>query len=329
MDLGGAVDVVLCRVLVTEEGEGRVLEKADNGKTENLAQEHTGYALLEHLDAWVHGLLVELNIVGGVRQSAQRVVERTPFGVDNHLAGGSVVLAGVFALGELGDLIELLDVGAVGAGAEDGTEQCASLAGRGVGASHEGSHGIVDQSGHPHGQAQGVDLGLEQGAHILADGVGDVEALGPAHEQPLVDAYLVHREGEGEAQVENLLLLDGVSGVPAPDVSLVVFFMVGLEEFLDLLGEEGEELLGRLRDHEVLGNGNLALGQGEGGVAVQLDGANAEVCAAQIDGHVEALRCVSGAIAGVASEQVQAQVLLWEVRVGIAVAPSRFRWARQ
>jgi hypothetical protein len=33
-----------------------------------------------------------------------------------------------------------------------------------------------------------VDLRLEESAHILADGIGDVESLGPADELTLVDA---------------------------------------------------------------------------------------------------------------------------------------------
>ena len=126
-----------------------------------------------------------------------------------------------------------------------------------------------------------VDLSLQQRTNVLADCVLDIEALGPAHKQTLVDANLVHREGEGETQIEDLLRL--LSYLAAPEGEGIVLLVVRREELLDLLRQKREELLRCLRGHEFLGNGDFALGEGEGGVAVQLDGADTEVGAAQVE----------------------------------------------
>jgi hypothetical protein len=95
----------------------------------------------------------------------------------------------------------------------------------------------------------------------------DIKTRGPAHQQPLVDPYLVHRKRESEAQLEYFLVLD-LASLSALDVCEVVVLMVLLEKALDLLREEGEELFGRLRYHKLAGYGRLALREGEGGIAV-------------------------------------------------------------
>jgi hypothetical protein len=61
------------------------------------------------------------------------------------------------------------------------------------------------------------------------------------------------------------------------------------EEELDLLGEEVEELFGCFGDHEFLGDGHFGLREVEGRVAVELDGADAEVGSAEVDGEVDTL----------------------------------------
>ena len=70
--------------------------------------------------------------------------------------------------------------------------------------------------------------------------------------------------------------------------------VVGLQEELNLLGQKGEKLAGSLRDHEVVRNSDLALGKAESAVAVQLNGANTEVGATQVDSHVKTLLSTVG-----------------------------------
>lgn len=81
----------------------------------------------------------------------------------------------------------------------------------------------------------------------------------------------------------------GGDGVAAAEVRFKVLLMVLFEEELDLLGEEVEELFGCFGDHEFLWDGHFRLGEVEGRVAVQLDGADAEVGSAEVDGEVDAL----------------------------------------
>lgn len=239
------------------------------------------------MNSWVYGSAVEFHIVRGIGQGAQCVVKRAPFGVDNHLARRLVVFARIVCVGELGDLVEFFDVGAVGTRSKDGAEEGARLAWRCVGARHERSDGVVDERSYLDGQMQVVNLVLQEGADVLADGILNIEALGPAHQQAFVDADLVDGKGKGETEVEYFVVL--LSCVSLLQGTGVVFFVVLLEEGFDLLGEEGEELLGCLRNHELARDGNLGLREGKGGVAVQSDRADTEVCAAQIDRHVEAL----------------------------------------
>lgn len=66
--------------------------------------------------------------------------------------------------------------------------------------------------------------------------------------------------------------------------------MVFSQEKLDLFCQEAEQLLRALCGHELLGDGNLGVGEVERGVAVQLDRADPEVRSSKIDGEVEALR---------------------------------------
>lgn len=59
--------------------------------------------------------------------------------------------------------------------------------------------------------------------------------------------------------------------------------VMGFEEGFNLFGEEGEEFFGCFGCHEVSGDGDFGLGKGEGGVAVQLDRADSEVCSSEVD----------------------------------------------
>lgn len=229
------------------EDESLLMQRQDS-QAQQLAEEHAGDALLEHLDARVDGGGVEVPVVGGGGEDGELVVEGAPFGVDDHLARGVVV----FPLEALLDIRQFLDVRAVGARAEDGAEDGGRLAGGGVGARHEGADGVVDEGGDADGEVESVDGVLEELADVLADGVGDVEALGPADQGAAVDADLVDGEGEGEAELEDVLVLVARGrgdGVAPAKVRFKVLLVVLFEEELDLLGEEVEELLGGPCDH--------------------------------------------------------------------------------
>lgn len=65
--------------------------------------------------------------------------------------------------------------------------------------------------------------------------------------------------------------------------------MVCAEEDLDLLSQECKKVGGCLCGHEVLGNRDLGVSEVESGVAVQLNRADSEICAAQVDSKVETL----------------------------------------
>lgn len=137
-----------------------------------------------------------------------------------------------------------------------------------------------------------VNLGLKQGADIFANGIRDVEALGPSDEGALVDAELLHGEAESEAQAEDVLIavaLRCANCLATSDVRCKVLFVVLLEEGFDLLGKKSKEVFGLLGNHKLLGNGNLVVGEVESGVAVEVDRADAKVSAAKIDCKVQSL----------------------------------------
>jgi hypothetical protein len=104
-----------------------------------------------------------------------------------------------------------------------------------------------------------------------------------------------------------------VDGGASADGSVVVFAVVCLQESSNLLCEEREEFFAGLGDHELAGNGDLGLGEGEGAVTVEVDGADTEVGATEVDSHVETL---------FTSELSRAN---WSS----SGSPSRFRWEQQ
>jgi hypothetical protein len=93
-------------------------------------------------------------------------------------------------------------------------------------------------------------------------------------------------------------------------------FVVCFQEGLDLFRKEGEQLFGRLGNHELARNGDFALGNREGGVAVQLDGTDTEVGAAQVDSHVEPLFVLETR----SSTQMRASYLLGAIGYGSHVS---------
>ena len=278
-DLGGLAGL--------EKAELGVVVHREQSATQDLTQEHARDTLLEHLHTGVVAVGVQLVVEDGAGQHAHVVVKATPFGVDDHFTGGLVVV-GALEVFELGDILELLDVGAIGTGSKDGSEESAGLTGRGIGAGHQGTNGVVDQGCHAHGKFQRINGRLEQGAYIVTNGIGDVEALGPPDQGSGVDSDLAHGEAEGESQIEHILF--AVTLAPPELVCLKVLVVMNAEEGLDLAGQEEEEVLGGTGGHEFPGNHDLGLSEVEGGVAVQLNRAHAEVGPAEVDGQVETLR---------------------------------------
>lgn len=132
-----------------------------------------------------------------------------------------------------------------------------------------------------------VNRRLEQRAYIVADSVWDVEALGPADQGARVDTSLAHGETEGEAQIEQVFFLVAITSSALVGFKVVV--VVDAQEGLDLAGQEEEQVLGGAGSHEFPGDHDLGLGEGESGVAVQLNRADAKVGATEVDGQVETL----------------------------------------
>lgn len=130
-------------------------------------------------------------------------------------------------------------------------------------------------------------------ADILADCVRNVKALGPSNQLALVNAKLLDWEAECEAQAKDLLIVVALweaASVATRRRALKVLFVVLSEEEFNLLRQEAEEIFCGLCDHEILGNSNLVEGQVESAVAVERNGANAKVCAAQIDSQIDTLK---------------------------------------
>ena len=166
------------------------------------------------------------------------------------------------------------------------------LAARGVRASHERTYSVVDKRRDPDRETKVVDLSLQQGADILTNGIRDVETLGPADQLTLIDTQLLNGEAEGETQTEDVLVtvtLGCTGGLAAADMAVEAVGMVFLQEELNLLSEEGKQVAGLLGDHEMLGDGNFVVGEIEGSVTIEHDGADTEVGTAEIDGQIETL----------------------------------------
>ena len=210
------------------------------------------------------------------------VVERSPFSIDDHLASGLIV----FTFNRLLNVGNLFNVSTVGAGAKDGSEDRAVFSSRSVGSGHQSPDCVVDESGHSNGQLENIDLPLEQGADVLANGIGNVKALGPSDEFTFVDAELLNGETESEAEAEDVFVsvpLRSAGGGTAASMVLETVGMVLFEEFLNLLGQEGKQFLRGFRHHELLGNWHLVEVQAESGIAIQHDGADTKIGAAKVN----------------------------------------------
>ena len=116
-----------------------------------------------------------------------------------------------------------------------------------------------------------VNLLLQQPAHILAHSIRDIKSFGPPHEEPSIDADLIHRKTERKAQTENFLFPVPFRlgpGQHATNVPLIMLIVMLLEKGLNLFGQKAKQLLSRLRRHEILRNLHLILRQTKRGVTM-------------------------------------------------------------
>ena len=132
--------------------------------------------LFERLLPRVDRDAVDAAIKDGERERDPLVVKRAPLGVDDHLVESvlAVLLQLVRLVPHLGQLVDRLDVGAVGARAKDATAEAVAALVRG---GHQGPAGVVDE-----GRAADVDVlpvegVLQQLDDVLADRVLALEAL--------------------------------------------------------------------------------------------------------------------------------------------------------
>lgn len=88
------------------------------------------------------------------------------------------------------------------------------------------------------------------------------------------------RKTEREAELEKVFVCHSLASFPSLMVFLEMLIVMGLEEGLDLLCEEGEKLLGCFGNHQFTWDCDFGLREGEGGIAIEPYGTNAEIGAA-------------------------------------------------
>lgn len=129
--------------------------------------------------------------------STDLVVNRTPFGVDDHVLSGvfsSLLALGNSGLSQFGDRLHSVNVGTVGTSTKDGTDK--SRTGL-VRSGQEGSDRVVDEGGTPDMHVLAVESVLQELDDVVADGVLASESLGPGEELSLVQGGLLDRETGG------------------------------------------------------------------------------------------------------------------------------------
>lgn len=97
---------------------------------------------------------------------------------------------------------------------------------------------------------------------------------------------------EGKSEIENLLaaiLIGGARHAASSDGSFKVIVVMLFEECFDLAGEELEQFLVRGSDHHVAGDRDFILCEVESAIALEVDRADPEVGATEIDGQIQAL----------------------------------------
>jgi hypothetical protein len=244
-----------------EELDSRLLVEVDKDQTVELAKVETGDHLLEGLLARARGLLVDDHIVAGAWEDLVLVVECAPLAVDGDLNVGVHL-----HVGKLRNVTEGLHVGGVATSAKDTADPHLRIR---VGTSYQGSGGVVDQGSKLDGHTTLLESLLERRDDVLALNTIDVEALGPALKDTVVDVVLAGRVGEGETERKLVELL-----------ALVVV----LNELLEAVGDIAPELIG-VASLELLGHAVLGLDDVELALLLrQVDLANAEVGTTHVKG---------------------------------------------
>lgn len=176
-----------------------VVVQVDEDEAEELAEVEAGDHLLEGLLPRAGGFLVDDDVVGRAGEDDVLVVEGAVFAVDGDGHVGVEV-----HVCDLADRAAVLHVGGVAAGAEDAADLHGVV---GVVGGDEGAGRVVDQGAEFDGELALLQGGIEEGGDVFAFDAGNVETLGPALEDAMVDVILRGRVGKGEAQWYLLFLI--------------------------------------------------------------------------------------------------------------------------
>lgn len=176
------------------------------------------------------------------------VVERAPFGVDDHLRVHLPLVRR-----ELAELLHLDHECTVRASAEDGTAQRMALL---VCGREQRADGVVDERRDLDRNLLPLQRRLQQPRHVLADRARRREALGPVDQLALIQRRLLDREREGERKIERRL---------GAQMTAVL-----VDEIADALRDVVEQL-GRWSGLELLRDVELALLEAELSLAGQGD----------------------------------------------------------
>jgi hypothetical protein len=103
----------------------------------------------------------------------------------------------------------------------------------------------------------------------------------------------VNGEAECESKSEDIFIsvsLLGFRRSPLPRVTLKMVRVSLFEKIFNLFRQERKELLGLLGHHQLFRNCHFAVREIESGVAIQVNRADSEISASEVDGHVQSLR---------------------------------------
>lgn len=204
-DLEGVGDKVV-EILVFEVGHGedglggRGREEAfAGGGLEDDEAELSEVGARDHFLEARGAAIGERGIHFAVEVGLREAIEVAGFDIDGHET----------ACGECGlcDAFGALDVGHVGAGAEDEADVAGVVAGHADAASgEEGGHGVVDDAHRDVASEFGAHGGREAGADHASDDLGGLDLLGPAQEATI--AIGGNFGGVGEAESEDAGAID-------------------------------------------------------------------------------------------------------------------------
>ena len=162
------------------------------------------------------------------RISTDLVVNRTPFGVDDHVFSGilsSLLALGNGSLSQLGDRLDSVDVCTVGSGTKDGTNKGGT---RLVRSGQEGSNGVVDEGGTPNRDVLAVEGVLQELDDVVTDGVLGSKSLGPGEKLSLVQSGLLDGETVQRAYKRWTELRSGFHNIPEGKSKVDLFVLVNL-----------------------------------------------------------------------------------------------------